>query len=248
MIAFVVVAAVLLHAPTAPAGGTKAVPAAKAEVAAPAPTPENATPGPGELDEPRKIAEAYLKALAGQGGDDAKNYLLGGLTLTASDFAVPNWKIVSRVAPQIEEKPIVPAVKAMWELDKVGADALTNVVTADTGGNDGLGTLAMSQEQAEKLLGPTKLQAEKFTKSYPVFSYVARVGKDVYWHPENPWRKEVKKLGKDGSYKVEMHKFNIEENNAGKKRVWPLRVLRVTTKTYDSGWKILPASDWDPNY
>jgi hypothetical protein len=218
-------------------------------VADPAPKPaDNAVPGAGAADEPRKIAESYLKALAGTGSDDAKNYLLGGSTLTAADFTIPNWKIQSRVPPQIEEKPIVPAVKAMWELDKIGADALTTVVTKESGGDDGMGHLNLSQEQAEKLLLPTKIAADKFSKAYPVFSYVARVGKDVYWHPENPWRKEVKKLGKEGSYKLELHKFNIEESDGGKKRVWPLRVLRVTTKTYDSGWKILPASDWDPNY
>src|SRR5688572_8179230 len=103
-------------------------------VADPAPKPpvENAVPGAGAADEPRKIAESYLKALAGTGSDDAKNYLLGGSTLTAADFTIPNWKIQSRVAPQIEEKPIVPAVKAMWELDKIGADALTTVVTKES--------------------------------------------------------------------------------------------------------------------
>ena len=239
MLAAAVVASLLLS----PAAKPPAAPPPASAAKEPA-----AVPGPGALDEPRKIAEAYLKALAGTGSDDAKNYLLGGSTLTANDFTVPNWKIVSRVPPQVEEKPIVPAMKAMWQLDKVGADALTTVVTKESGGDDGMGHLNLSQEQAEKLLLPTKIEAEKFQKAYPVFSYVARVGKDVYWHPENPWRKEVKKLGKDGTYKLELHRFNIAEQDGAKQRVWPLRVLRVTSKDYDSGWKILPASDWDPNY
>lgn len=207
------------------------------------PPPAGKIDGPGPLDDARKIAEAYLNALAGKGSDDAKNYLLGGLTLTAQDFTIPNWHIASRDEARVEEKSVLGAVKAMWRLDKIGADSLNQVVVAE-GEN-----LALTQEQAEKVLGPTRQAASQFQAEYPLFSYVARVDKDVFWHPENPWRKEVKKLGKDGNYRLEFHRFLIEEKENGKpSRLWPLRVLRVKTKTYDSGWKILPASDWDPNY
>jgi hypothetical protein len=220
-------------APSAAAKGTKPV----------EPTAPTAQNGPGALDEPRKIAEAYLRALEGKGTDDAKNYLLGGLTLTAQDFTIPNWKIVSRDAPRIEEKSIAAAVKEMWALDKVGAEALTNVVVAEDS------SLSLSQADAEKLLGPTRAHAALFEEKFPLFSYVGRSGRDVFWHPENPWRKEVKKLGKEGNYTLELHRFTIEEKEKDRPaRQWPLRVLRVKTKTYDSGWKILPASDWDPNY
>ncbi len=201
--------------------------------------------GPGPLDDPRKVAEAYLNALAGKGKGavDARNYLLGGITLTAQDFSIPNWTIVKRDAARVEEKPIAGAVKAMWLVDKVGAETLNTVVVKE-GEN-----LELTQEQANKVLGPTRAQAVKFQDDYPLFAYVARIDKDVFWHPENPWRKEVKKLGKQGNYTLELHRFTIEEKENGKRsRLWPLRVLRVHTKSYDSGWKILPASDWDPNY
>ena len=35
------------------------------------------------MDDARRIAESYLKSLEGKAGDDARNYLLGGVTLTA---------------------------------------------------------------------------------------------------------------------------------------------------------------------
>jgi hypothetical protein len=205
--------------------------------------PVAAVDGAGVLDDARKIAEAYLKALEGKGDDSARNYLLGGVTLTASDFTIPNWRIAKRDAVRTESKDVDGAIKMMRELEKKGAEALNTVVVAEDS------SLSLSQEQANKLLEPTRKQAQKFIEAYPLFSYVARVGKDVFWHPENPWLKEVKKLDKGGTYTLELHRFHIEEkDSAGNTRIWPLRVLRVTTKNYDSGWKILPASDWDPNY
>jgi hypothetical protein len=199
--------------------------------------------GAGALDDARKVAESYLKALEGKGDDSARNYLLGGATLTANDFTIPNWRIAKRDAVRSEEKDVDGAVKMMREFEKKGAEALNTVVVSEDS------SVSLSQEQANKLLEPTRKQAQKFIEAYPLFSYVARVGKDVFWHPENPWLKEVKKLDKGSTYKLELHRFHIEEkDSAGNKRIWPLRVLRVTTKNYDSGWKILPASDWDPNY
>ncbi len=207
------------------------------------PPPAARIDGPGPLDEPRKVAEAYLNALAGKGGDDSRDLLLGGATLTARDFNIPNWRIANRDEARVEEKPIFGAMKAMWMLDKIGAEALNMVVVAEDD------NLTLTQEQAAKMLAPTRAAALKFQDDYPLFSYVARVDKDVFWHPDNPWRKEAKKLGKEGNYRLELHRFMVEEREQGKQtRLWPLRVLRVTTAKYDSGWKILPASDWDPNY
>lgn len=246
--AFVVVAALMV-----PAAGDGKSPPPPGKKGAPAPEPMQEVKtdppaagkidGPGPLDDARKVAEQYLNALSGKGGDDARNYLLGGLTLTAQDFAIPNWRVVSRDEARVEEKPVAEAVKAMWSLDKAGAESLTGVVVTEGE------SLSLSQEQAEKLLGPTRAMAHKFQERFPLFSYVSRNGKDVFWHPENPWRREVKNLGKEGNYQLELHRFMIEEKENGKQtRLWPLRVLRIKTKGYDSGWKILPASDWDPNY
>jgi hypothetical protein len=209
-----------------------------------APPPVAAVDGGGAMDEPRKVAEAYLKALSGKGDDSARNYLLGGVTLTANDFSIPNWKIKKRDAPRVEDKDVDGAVKMLRDLEKKGAELLNAVVVS---GEEG--SVQLSQAQADKLMEPTKSQAQKFIDAYPTFAYIARVGRPVFWHPDNPFLKEVKKLPKGGQYHLEVHRFQIEETDNGKaSRVWPLRVLRMTSTGYDSGWKILPASDWDPNY
>ncbi len=197
------------------------------------------------VDEPQRIAVAYLKALAGNGDDNARSYLLGGLTLTAEDFTIPNWKIKKREPVQKEKGAIKAAVAEMNALDRSGRMTLSGVVNLDSEE----AVMSLTQEQAEKMLAPTRARAEKFKKRFPVFAYVARVGKDVFWHPSNPWRNVTDKLGDKGDYELELHMFRIEEKQAdGKSRVWPLRVLRIKTAAYDSGWKILPASDWDPEF
>ncbi|MBM4283252.1 MAG: hypothetical protein FJ137_21735 [Deltaproteobacteria bacterium] len=209
-----------------------------------APPTVTAVDGGGAMDEPRKVAEAYLKALSGKGDDSARNYLLGGVTLTANDFSIPNWKLKKRDAPRIEDKDVGGAVKMLGELEQKGAELLNAVVVS---GEDS--SVHLSQAKADKLMEPTKSQAQKFIDAYPTFAYVARVGRPVFWHPDNPFLKEVKKLPKGGHYHLEVHRFQIEEtDNSKSSRVWPLRVLRLTSTGYDSGWKILPASDWDPNY
>ena len=241
--ALVVVTALLVPAADAKAPAKKPAAAAAVPDVKTDPPPAGKIEGPGPLDDARKVAEQYLNALSGKGGEDARNFLLGGLTLTAQDFSIPNWRIVSRDEARVEEKLVADAVKSMWSLDKAGAESLTGVVVTEGE------SLSLSQEQAEKLLGPTREMAHKFQERFPLFSYVARNGKDVFWHPENPWRKELKNLGKEGNYKLELHRFMVEEKESGKQtRLWPLRVLRIKTKGYDSAWKILPASDWDPNY
>lgn len=240
MSAVVLVLLTLLAPAAKPQKPAAPAPAAEGKAAAP---PVQVIDGAGALDEPRKVAEAYLRALEGKGDDTARSYLLGGATLTARDFTIPNWRIKSRDAARVEDKDVAGAVSAMRALEKKGAEALTNVVLSEDS------QVAMNQEQANKLLEPTRIQAQKFIEAYPLFAYVARVGKDVFWHPDNPWLQEAKKLGTAGKYQLEVHRFTIEEREEGAPaRVWPLRVLRIRSNGYDSGWKILPASDWDPNY
>lgn len=199
-------------------------------------------------DEPKKVAIAYLKALDGSGSQTARELLLGGVTLTAEEVSIPNWKIQDRLV-QREEDDVKLAVELMKALDKSGAQALTEIMNlAESGSGDDIGMATVSQEQANKLMAPTQVAAKRFKERFPVFAYCARAGKEVYWHPANPWREVVKKLGTSGRYVLEFHRFNVLETVGGKSRVWPLRVLRIKTSSYDSGWKILPASDWDPDW
>jgi hypothetical protein len=96
-------------------------------------------------------------------------------------------------------------------------------------------------------MAPTKDKAAKFTKAHPVLAYVARVGKEVYWHPKNPLRSLLAKSGNSGKYTLEMHRWMIESKEGPRQtpRQWPLRVLRFKTGKIDTGWKVLPASDWN---
>lgn len=198
-------------------------------------------------DMPRKIAVSYLKALDGTGNQKAREFLLGGLTLTAEEVGLGTWKLRDRVT-QVEEEDVKGAVEMMKTLDKSGAKALNDIMNlAESSGEFGMASV--DEATANKMMIPTQKTAKAFKDKYPVFAYCARAGKEIYWHPANPWREVIKQLGNRGKYKLEFHRFNVEEKPAGgKARVWPLRVLRITAGDYDSGWKILPASDWDPDW
>lgn len=196
------------------------------------------------MDEPRRVAEAYLGALAGTGDQDAREYLLGGVTFTAEEASIPNWKISRRDEALKETRYLAPAVKHMHDLDKAGAKALNSLL--EMGGAAEM--TAITKSQADEILAPTKAKSAAFEKAHPVFAYVARVGKDVYFHPRNPWRLTVDAIDHSGEYTLELHKFHIYEKDGKAERTWPLRVLRMKTEGYDSGWKILPASDWDPDF
>jgi hypothetical protein len=203
-------------------------------------------PATAKDDLPKKLAVAYLKALDGSGTEKGRELLLGGLTLTAEEVGIPNWKIRDRIV-QVEELDVKGAVSQMKALDESGRKALNDIMNlAEESGEFGMASV--DQATADKLMVPTQKAAKAFKEKYPVFAYCARAGKEVYWHPANPWREIIKKLGNRGKYKLEFHRFNIEEKDKGKTRIWPLRVLRITANDFDSGWKILPASNWDPDW
>lgn len=192
-------------------------------------------------DEPLRIATAYLNALEGSGHDYARTYLLGDVTLDAAVWKIPNWKIQSRQKERTEKGKVAAAIAAMHKLDKAGSKLLRTKF--------GLKSAAeIKREQVKDVLPATKKQSEAFLKKFPLFAKAARADSWVYWHPQNPWRLLLKDLGQKGEYQLFYHHFEIEERGKkGKGRVWPLRVLRIKTTVYDSGWKILPASDWDPS-
>ncbi|MBN2360383.1 MAG: hypothetical protein JXR83_13095 [Deltaproteobacteria bacterium] len=195
-----------------------------------------------EKDEVQKIAEAYLNALSGKGGESAREYLLGGVTLSAELVTVPNWKIVKRERVKVEEANLADAVKEMKAYDAKGRKMIQELLKL-AGDNE---IREITKEQAEKIMKPTEAERRRFMEKFPLFAIVARIDRDVYWHPKNPWRVLLDKLGTKGDYRLEFHRFEIEEIDHGKKRVWPLRILRMQTQKFDTGYKILPASDWDP--
>lgn len=196
--------------------------------------------------EPRKVAETYLNALSGAGDEAGKDLLLGGVTMNAQLFSIDNWELKSKDPVKNETSDLVHAVQMMNDLDKAGRTSLTKLMGMDQVGDD-LTMTEVSQADATKLLAPTREKAAAFTKAHPVLAYVLRVGKEVYWHPKNPMRAVISKAGTQGKYTIEVHRWVVlsKEGPAKTARTWPLRVVRFRAGKIDSGWKILPASDWN---
>lgn len=208
---------------------------------APAPVPADKPLAEAAPDEPLRIATDYLNALEGTGPDYARTYLLGKVTLDAEVVAIANWKILKREPEVVEKAKLADALTELKKLDKQGSDYLKKKYKLKTAAE-------ITREQAREVLTPTQPQAQALLKKFPLFGKLARVDAWVYWNPHNPLRQLVPELGTRGEYQLWYHHFEIEEVlKQGKTRTWPLRVMRIKTEIYDSGWKILPASSWDPS-
>lgn len=194
----------------------------------------------------KKAAETYLNALTGKGDEAGKDLLLGGVTMNAQLFSLENWELKEKKPVRTEEADIGHAVGMMTDLDKAGRKALTKLMGAEGVGDD-LKMVEVSKEEAEKLLAPTREKAAALLKAHPVLGYALRVGKEVYWHPKNPMRPLLAKAGTSGKYSLEIHHWIVlsKEGPAKTPREWPLRVVRFRAGKVDTGWKVLPASDWN---
>lgn len=196
--------------------------------------------------EARKVAETYLNALSGSGDEAGKDLLLGGVTMNAQLFNLDNWELKSKDPVRKEGADLAHAVQAMSELDKAGRSALTRLMGVEQAGDE-LKMVEVSQADATKMLEPTRQRATAFQKGHPVLAYVLRVGKEVYWHPKNPMRAVLSKAGTQGKYTLEVHRWTVvtKEGPGKTPREWPLRVVRFKSAKLDTGYKILPASDWN---
>lgn len=194
----------------------------------------------------KKVASTYLNALTGQGDEAGKDLLLGGVTMNAQLFSLENYTFKSKDPVLKEEGDLAHAVQQMNDLDKAGRTALTKLMGVEAVGDD-LKMTEVSQAEATKLLAPTRERAQAFQKSHKELSYVLRVGKEVYWHPKNPMRAVLAKAGTQGKYSLEVHRWVITSTEGAAKtpREWPIRVVRFKTTKLDTGWKVLPASDWN---
>jgi hypothetical protein len=197
-------------------------------------------------DEARELAESYLRAITNQGSEQALDSLLGGATLTLLDME--SYRIVGREEHRHERGELAELHAHVGAIDRAGRDAFSRI----TGGGsnaDGLSVEGLSAEQAAKLQAPTKARADAFTKSNPLFAYIARVDKRVYWNPKNPFRKLLAVAGRKGGYQADLDLFWVETVDRGdpekKARRWPLRVVRFQASSLDTGLKILPAASWD---
>jgi hypothetical protein len=205
-----------------------------------------AVPAFAQEDEAKKVAETYLNALTGTGDEAGKDLLLGGVTMNAQLFSLENWKFKDKDPVKKEDGDLAHAVQMMNDLDKAGRTALTKLMGVEAVGDD-LKMTEVGQAEATKLLAPTREKAAAFSKAHGVLSYALRTGKEVYWHPKNPMRAVLSKAGTSGRYSIEVHRWTImtTEGPAKTPREWPLRVIRFKSAKVDTGWKILPASDWN---
>ena len=199
-------------------------------------------------DDARKTAQAYLDALTGSGAEASRDSLLGGATLTARMVTLANAKVVAREKHRHEEGQLTDLNVLVGELDKEGRAALAKLMGGGPGASDDLAMTEVGAEDAKKLLGPTREKAARFSATHPVFAYVARVDKEVYWHPQNPFRKLLADAGPSGAYAVDLDLFWIETvEGLGEKttRKWPLRIVRFRSAKVDTNLRVLPASDWN---
>ena len=195
--------------------------------------------------EAKKVAETYLNALTGKGDEAGKELLLGGVTMNAQLFTLDNWSFKTKDPVRKEEGDLAHAVGMMNDLDKAGRKMLHKLLGAEQVGDD-LQVTEVTPEEAKKLLQPTQAKALAFKNSHKELAYALRVGKELYWHPKNPMRPLLNKAGTQGKYYVEIHRWVVlsKEGPAKQPREWPLRVIRFKAGKIDTGWKIMPASDW----
>jgi len=205
--------------------------------------------GAGAQEDPvHQIARAYLDALVGVGDDAARETLLGGVTMNASIASIGSWRIIAEDPVRKETGALQTASQLMSELDKTGRATLANLLNQSGATSNEVEVRELSEAEANRLLAPTRQSASRFVRTLPVLAYIARVSKPVYWHAKNPVRPLLAQAGTDGTYSLEVHRITIESLEGPRKEVrrWPLRVLRFTTsRGLDTGWKILPASDWN---
>jgi len=207
-------------------------------------SPTAADESPDALAE--RAATAYLKAVSDTGDEAGRDLLLGGATFNAQLLSLENWRIVSREPVEHEDGDLGNAIQLMRELDKAGHEALKKLMR-EAKRADVMTLEQVSQEDAAKLMAPTHERAQKFLKACPVLAYLTRVGKEVYWHPQNPMRTLLRRAGTHGQYTVELRRYKIESKEGPRQvpRQWPLRLLRFRSGELDTGWKVLPASDWN---
>jgi len=193
----------------------------------------------------RAVAERYLNALAGRGDDSGRDLLLGGATTNARIFSLENWQIVGEQPARHEEADVALAAKLVAELDEASRVAMAGLMTP-SGGAEAVSVEQITPEVAAQLMGPTQARADQLVAAVPVMAYVLRVGKSVYWNPANPARALLANAAA-GPYVLDLFWFEVETKEGPRQvaRRWPLRVLRFKTAQLDTGWKILPESDWN---
>ena len=197
-------------------------------------------------EEVRRVAERYLEAVVGKGDEADRELLLGGATTDGRLFTLENWRIVEEQEPRHEEAEVEAALQSMQELDEASRAAVATIVSGSGASEEEASVEQLTPEVAAELMKPTQASADRFTAALPLLAEVLRVGEAVYWAPRNPARAMLSGAG-GGRYALDLYGLTIESIEGPRKvpRRWPLRVLRFKTAALDTGWRVLPASDWN---
>jgi hypothetical protein len=199
-----------------------------------------------EGGEARTVAVAYLNALTGTGDDSGKALLLGGVTTTAQLFTLDNWEFASMDPVRREQGDLAQAQRAVRELDAAGRASFMKLLGGEPVGDD-LKVVEVSEADAARALAPARAQEARLLKQHPVLAYALRVAKkEAFWHPKNAMRNVLAKADGVGQYSLEVHRWMVlsREGPGKTPRRGPLRVLRFKTEKLDTGYKVLPATDW----
>lgn len=193
----------------------------------------------------QKIATEYLAALQSTDTADGKEHLLGGVTIDAKNAHVLNASVVKKSAIRSEIGSLADVSSLMRDLDAAGFKMLGQETAANEPSS---APSAVDLPQALELLKKTRELRQAMLKKFPVLSDVVRVDRALYWHTKNPMRPVLKQAGREGSYEVHHATYTIESKDDAKSaaRQWPLRFVRFKSGSVDTGWKVLPASEWDP--
>lgn len=204
---------------------------------------------PPNTDDAYKLAEAYLNSLVGKGDQAAREMHLGGMSWMAQTITLDSWTLTGRDPARKETGDLAEVVKLFSDIDKAGRKALDQMAAVGgEKGDEGQEVGIIDAEKAKKLMAPAAAIMKKLDDKYPYMGYIARIDKDLYWHPKNPIRPLIESTKKKGKYDLEVHRFNIESKDGRKVRKWPLKILRLKVDDgFDTGWKILPAADWNPD-
>lgn len=206
------------------------------------PAVRGADPADAEADA-RAVAEKYLNAVSGKGDESGLDLLLGGATTNARLFSLENWAIVATEPARHENGDVLAAANAVLEVDQASRDALAGLVGSGTSAEGG-SVEQLSPQEAQQVMAPTQASADRLKAAHPLLASVLRVGQPVFFNPKNPARPL---LAGSGTYALDVRGFEIESKEGPRKvaRRWKLALLRFKSDAADTGWKVLPAADWN---
>jgi hypothetical protein len=192
----------------------------------------------------KALAEKYLNALAGTGDASDRDLLLGGATTSAQLYVLENWRIVGEQAPRHEEADVEQATKLMRELDQASLQAASGLLANSSAESATVDII--TPEVAREIMKPTQESAERLTSALPVMASFLYVGSAVYWNAKSASRTTLTSAGA-GKYVLDIRAFDIETTEGPRKvlRRFPLKLVHFKAPNVDTGWRVLPAADWN---